>query len=178
MNLDQHTQTLLATHAELIRLAIAVRQDRDLAPALFEVLHNLEEDGWTNLVRGMIDFLEGRELDLARFDAEDRAILAAMQRGLAEPDFLAELEQAGQTLAAGPLAALVYAATQGESEALESLTTLRAAADTEAARASTQALVRMIEGERDPHALSQGLPEAQARLIQAVLSELVGLEKD
>ncbi|MGC8733385.1 MAG: hypothetical protein ACP5RC_14165, partial [Halothiobacillaceae bacterium] len=66
------------THAELIRLAVAVRQDSDLAPALFELFREMEEAGWNALVKAMIDFVNKEAVDLAALDEEDRAILQAM----------------------------------------------------------------------------------------------------
>jgi hypothetical protein len=164
------------THAELIRLAVAVRQDSDLAPALFELFHEMEEAGWNALVKAMIDFVNGKAVDLAALDEEDRAILQAMQRGLEEPSFLAELEQDAAHQAAAPLAALIYAATLGEREALETMAGLREAADTPAAIATSEALIAIVEGARAADELTANLPEEQARLVRAVLEALAALE--
>ncbi|MGB9670215.1 MAG: hypothetical protein ACP5OY_06470 [Halothiobacillaceae bacterium] len=164
------------THAELIRLAVAVRQDSDLAPALFELFREMEEAGWNALVKAMIDFVNKEAVDLAALDEEDRAILQAMQRGLEDPTFLAELEQDAAHQAAAPLAALIYAATLGEREALETMAGLREAADTPAAIATSEALIAIVEGARAADELTANLPEEQARLVRAVLRELAGLE--
>ncbi len=166
----------MLTHAELIRLAVAVRQDADLAPALFELLQAMEEAGWGALVKAMIGFIQGEEVDLAPLDEEDRAIVQAMQRGLEDPHTLVALEEDAAQQAAAPLAALIYAATQGQVEALEAVAGLRELADTPASRASCEALIAIVEGARDAAALSAGLPEEQARLVCAVLGELAALE--
>lgn len=170
-----HSQ-IAHTHAELIRLAVAVRQDSDLAPALFELLHEMEEAGWNALVKAMIDFVNGDDIDLQALDEEDQAILQAMQRGLEDPIFLTELEQHASQQAAAPLAALIYAATMGEREALEALAGLREAADTPTATATAEALIAIVEGEREVGTLTTGLPDAQACLVRAVLTELAALE--
>lgn len=167
---------IATTHAELIRLAIAVRDDRDLAPALFELFKEMEEAGWTDLVRGMIDFVEGRDIDIEGMDDEDEAILIAMQRGHEDKDFLATLEIDAAQAAAPALAALIYAATQGEREALEAMAGLREAADTPAAIATSEALIDIVEGARDARIVVASLPDEQARLIRAVLEQLAELE--
>ncbi|MEW6446216.1 MAG: hypothetical protein ACOZAQ_08085 [Pseudomonadota bacterium] len=164
------------THAELIRLAVAVREDRDLAPALFEPLRELEEAGWSGLVKAMIAFVNDEEIDMDPLDEEDHAIIIAMQRGLEDKEWLAGLEQDAAAQAAPALAALIYAATQGEREALEAMASLRDAADTPAAVATSAALIAIIEGERSALSLTVGLPEEQARLIGTVLEELASLE--
>jgi len=169
-------QQITHTHAELIRLAVAVRQDPALAPTLFELFHELEEAGWSGLVKAMIDFVNGEAVDLAALDEEDQIILRAMQRGLEEPDFLAELEQDAAQQAAAPLAALIYAATCGEREALETLMGLREAADTPTAIATSEALIAIVEGTRAAEELTANLPKEQARLVRAVLEELSVLE--
>ncbi len=167
---------IATTHAELIRLAIAVREDSDLAPTLFELLHEMEEGGWTGLVKAMIDFVNGQDVDSSALDEEDHAILTAMQRGLEDKAWLAELEHDAATQAAPALAALIYAATQGEREALEALAGLRDAADTPTAVRTSEALIAIVEGSRKADALSARLPEEQARLIRAILDELATLE--
>lgn len=167
---------IATTHAELIRLTIAVREDADLAPALFELFKDMEEAGWTDLVKGMIDFVEGRDIDTEGLDDEDEAILMAMQRGHEDGDFLAELEVDAAAVAAPALAALIYAATQGELEALETLAGLREAADTPTAIATAEALIAMVEGTRDADTLVTGLPDEQARLMRAVMQHLIALE--
>ncbi|MEF3193648.1 MAG: hypothetical protein K6346_05510 [Halothiobacillaceae bacterium] len=160
----------------LIRLAVALRQDPDLAPALFELFREMEEAGWNALVKAIIDFVNGEAVDLAALDEEDRAILTAMQRGLEDKAWLAELEQDAATQAAPALAALIYAATLGEREALETIAALREATDTPAASATTEALIAIVEGTRAADELTANLPEEQARLVRAVLGELARLE--
>lgn len=167
---------IATTHAELIRLAIAVREDSDLAPTLFELFHDMEEAGWNALVKGMIDFVNGQDIDLDGMDEEDRAILTAMQRGLEDKAWLAELEQDAAAQAAPALAALIFAATQGERDALEALAGLRDAADTPTAVRTSEALIAIVEGAREADDLTARLPEEQTRLIRAVLDELATLE--
>jgi len=174
MNNFQHQ--IATTHAELIRLGVAVREDRDLAPTLFELFKDMEEAGWSNLVRGMIDFVEGRDIDIEGMDDEDQAILIAMQRGHENKDFLISLELDAAKAAAPALGALIYAATQGEREALEAMAGLHDAADTATALATAEALIDIIEGARNPEALAERLPPEQARLVQAILEQLSKLE--
>jgi hypothetical protein len=71
---------------------------------------------------------------------------------------------------------VIYAATQGEREALEALAELHQAADTPAALATSAALIAIIEGERDADVLGQNLPDEQVQLVQAVLVALHELE--
>jgi len=103
-----------------------------------------------------------------------------LELAAAQPDDFAALAAQATTTniqhAAQALAAVVYAATIGEREALETLAELHHAADTPAALATSAALISMIEGERDAAQLCQNLPAEQSDLILAVLKALHRLE--
>ena len=61
-------------------------------------------------------------------------------------------------------------------EALETMAGLREAADTPVASATTEALIAMVEGARVADELVTGLPDEQARLVRAVMQQLIALE--
>ncbi|MEW5837499.1 MAG: hypothetical protein AB1717_01515 [Pseudomonadota bacterium] len=180
---------ILSAHLELIQLSLAARQSRAAREELATLLHAMHDDGWQALSHalrqrlGVSSGAQGHaqgDTSTMELDDEDRSILRLIDDALAQPEafaaLAAESAAANRRHAAQALAALVYAATQGEREALEALAELQQAADTPASVATSAALIHLVEGERNIDALNQNLPEEQAQLLQAVLSELAELE--
>ncbi len=173
---------IAATHLELIQCVLAAQRDSSKINALATLLDDMHEHGWlglTHTLRQRFDLPTSIE-HTAELDDEDRAILELLEVAAAQPDDFAALAAQATTThtqhAAQALAAVVYAATIGEREALETLAELHQAADTPTALATSAALISMIEGERNAEALSQALPAEQRALIAAVLCELNKLE--
>jgi len=173
---------IAAAHLELIQYVLAAQNDSSKINALAAVLDDMHEHGWlglTHTLRQRFDLPTTAE-HAAELDDEDRAILELLELAAAQPDDFAALAAQATTTntqyAAQALAAVVYAATIGEREALETLAELHQAADTPAALATSAAFISMIEGERDAETLSQNLPAEQRALILAVLEALHSLE--
>jgi len=173
---------IAAAHLELIQCVLAAQHDPGEIDALAAVLADMHEHGWlglTHTLRQRFDLPTTAD-HVAELDDEDRAILELLELAAAQPDDFAALAAQSTTTniqhASQALAAVVYAATIGEREALETLAELHHAADTPAALATSAALISMIEGERDAAQLSQNLPAEQSDLILAVLKALHSLE--
>ena len=174
---------IAAAHFELIQLCLTAQHDPSKLNALAAMLDDMHDHGWQGLTHTLRQrfALPITQDSAAELDDEDRAILELLELAAAQPDdFIALAAQAkdhNTQHAAQALAAVVYAATQGEREALETLAELHQAADTPAALATSAALISMIEGERDAARLAQSLPAEQTALIHAALEALQALEK-
>ena len=179
-----YQRQIASTHLELIQLA-AYANSAEQQQQLQQLVEHMQNDGWHNLSLAMQAQCGLKPVDLLTdspqaLDEEDQAILELIHFAQKQPAAFAEFAQAAQSAqqhtAAQALAALVYAATQGEREALEALAELQQAADSPAALATSSALIAMIEGERDPARLSQNLPDEQAQLIRNILLQLDAFE--
>jgi len=175
-------QQIAASHGELIRLVLASSSDVQAIPALSALLDDMHNNGWSALAFTLRQRILPAQAqgEIPPLDEEDHAILQLIEyfeENTQELDTLDTHGAAQNTQLAGQaLAAVVYAATQGEREALEAIAELHQAADTPAALAASAALIRMIEGERTADTLSHDLPAEQAALIHAVLEALHILE--
>lgn len=173
---------IAAAHLELIELSLAAPHDPHARTQLAAHLDIMHSDGWQALSHALQQRfgLPSQHDSTMQLDDEDHAIIALIEHAQSHPeDFAVLAAQAAannQQHVAQALAAVVYAATQGEREALEALAELHQAADTPAALAASAALIRMIEGERDAETLSHELPAEQSALIHAVLKALHSLE--
>ena len=175
-------QQIAAAHLELIQLTLAAAHDTDAHAQLVVLLHTMHSDGWEALSHALQTRLglNPQEPPASVLDDEDRHILELIEHAQQHPAaFEAFAQQAAAhnlQHTAQALAALIYAATQGEREALETLAELHQAADTPAALATSAALIHIVEGERQIAALGSTLPDAQVQLVQMVLAELHELE--
>lgn len=168
---------IAAAHHELLTACLRAHEDATQRPALAKLLDDMQHDGWLALSQHLRQRYALTDTATASppLDEEDHAIVQCLDAILAQPALLDEW-RTDATPIAEALAALVYAATQGEREALEALDELRASADTPTAEATSQALIAMIEGERDLRQLSAHLPAEQAELITQVMHALRVLE--
>ena len=175
-------QQIAAAHLELIQLTLAAAHDPHAKAQLGTLLNTMHDDGWQALSHTLQTRLglATQEHTASQLDDEDQSILELIDDAQHHPAaFQAFAEQAtahNLRHTALALAALIYAATLGEREALETLAELHQAADTPQALATSAALIHIVEGERRLDALSHSLPEEQTRLIQALLNELAELE--
>jgi len=173
---------IAAAHLELIQLSLAAPHDTRAQAHLAAHLGIMHSDGWEALSCALQQRfgLPSKHDSAMQLDDEDRAIIALIEHAQSHPEDFAALTARATTTntqhAAQALAAVIYAATQGEREALETLAELHQAADTPAALATSAALISMIEGERDAAQLCQTLPAEQSALILAVLEALHSLE--
>lgn len=177
---DKHRQIVLA-HAGLIRAVVIACQNRERRAELEPLLEAAVAHGWTNLVAAIRRLLAGERTSalLAGLDEEDRVIAEAMLRGLQDPSTLPGPEEQPDAGTAAPgLAAMIHAAATGDASALQLLgdmaeQMLRAGGDM--ARLSG-ILRRLVNGERDPDALSRGMSARGKQLVLSILDELAHLQ--
>ncbi len=176
-----------AAHLELIEAittALSPQPDTTARIAARSMIVRYREDGW----QALADILESRladrsddipEASRSTLDEEDRLILSAIDRAIAEPDWLEGVVEQAEFDAAEQIAALILAATWGEREALAALNEMREAAQAAGVDGSTaHAFVAMVEGERNRHTLLATHVNAQAGLVERTLDALERRERD
>lgn len=172
-----------AAHLEFIEPIVAAlaseapagpqRQAADL------MLAHYRETGWERLCDAVEARLDGRDVDAAALDDEDRMILAAIDHAADEPEWLDRAVAAAEAEAANQVAALILAATWGERDALAALNEMRETAQAAGIQGSTaHAFVAMVEGERELARLMAANPNAQGSLVEATLTALQRRERD
>ncbi|NIR59279.1 MAG: hypothetical protein GWO02_07030 [Gammaproteobacteria bacterium] len=165
------------THAELIHGVVAACENPERGRELEPALQASEANGWVELVARIRKILEGRRDEhlLAGLDDEDRAIVAAILRGLQDPRSLPARDQPADPSAAAPgLAALIHDAARGDTEALSYLGNMAeqmSQVGGDMARLSA-ILRRLVNGERDPEALTQDMGRHGETLVLSILEEL------
>lgn len=180
-SLPGYEQQVAQAHAALIVQVVKTLQNPVLRPELDRLLVMAEQNGWTELVATIHRLLQGErgEALLHGLDQEDAAIVRAILRGLQDPGSLPDPNQrADATMAAPGLAHMIQQARSGNVQALELLGHMaeqmtRAGGD----MARLGGLMRrLVDGERDPNVLSQGMGPQGEQLLVSILDELAKLE--
>ncbi len=175
--LPPREQQIIQAHLGLIRRVVLACYEPSQLPELEEVLRASLANGWTALVAATREILGGRRDSglLEGLDEEDRVIIAAMLSGIRDPASLPEPEAGADPTAAAPgLAAIIHAAGSGDAQALSLVAGMaeqmsRIGGD----MARLAAVIRpLVNGERDPEALCQGMGAQGQSLVLSILQEL------
>ncbi len=168
---------ICATHIELITAVADSRRAGQFHPTAQTQIEQYQKNGWVQLAHTLTAWMNGAEPDLARLDAEDQQIIFGIDYATTQPDWLETLSDQAQTEAAESIAQMIFAATWGDFDALELLSSMREAAeDAGVNQSAAHAFVAMVEGERDIHQLHQMFPMAEQSLLNAVLHQLIEKE--
>ena len=168
-------------HTGLIHRVVIACQNRQLVPDLDAVLKTALDNEWVQLVAAIRRILDGvRDIKLLKgLDEEDSVIIESILLGLQNPQTLPSLDAVPDASHAAPgLAAMIYAARTGDTQALSTLAEM-ATSMTQAGgdMARLAAVMRpLIEGERTPEKLCKGMSAQGESLVLAILSELGKLE--
>lgn len=176
----RHLQIVQA-HAGLIVGVVQAIQNRDLLPQIEEALKVTAQNGWTELVAAIRKIMGGAR-DRSVFqglDEEDTVIVEAILRGIQNPASLPDPNvQADPTMAAPGLAHMIHAAATGNMEALQLVANMaeqmtRVGGD----MARVGGIIRrLVDGERNPDILCQGMTAQGESLVLSILEELGKLE--
>jgi len=177
--MQELSSQICATHIELIDMmarALANPEARDEADFL---IAQYREDGWTDLCNTLTAWLDGTQPNSADLDEEDAQIVGGIQRAGKDPSWLASLADEAREQAAINIAALIYAGTWGDHDALGALSQMREAAHAAGMKDSAaDAFVAIVEGERDLDTLVRNHPQADPVLIQSVHGHFQTLEAE
>jgi hypothetical protein len=179
--LPHYEQQVAQAHAALIVQVVKTVHDPSLGPELDRLLVTAEQNGWNALVAAIRRLLGGErgESLLRELDDEDGAIMRTILRGLQDPASLPDPgARADATMAAPGLAHMIQQARSGNVQALELLGHMaeqmsRAGGD----MARLGGLMRrLVDGERNPDVLCQGMGPQGEQLVNSILEELARLE--
>lgn len=175
--LPEQTQQIRLAHAALINLAVSACQTADKQDELDYVLKAALKNGWEDLVRVIRLIVAGqREVSLlAGLDEEDVVIVEAILQGLQDPSSLPDPDApADPSLAAPGLAHMIFSASRGDVQALQAVSMMaEQMSQTEGdMRLLGSQVKRIIDGERDPDALSKGMGPLGQQLVLSILDEL------
>ncbi len=182
MTLPDKKQQVRQVHAMLIVEVVKTCHNKDNLSKLRPVLQASREKGWANLVDAIEQILQGHTNSklLQNLDEEDSIIIDAILQGLQNPSTLPNPQTPQDPKAAAPgLAHMIYAASQGQAQAIQALTitaTQMRQAGGDMTRLS--ALLRpLLDGERDANKLCQNLSPLAEKLLLDILENLNKLEQ-
>lgn len=170
-------QQIIRAHSGLIHRVVSACHDQGQLPALEEILRASLANGWQELVAAARQIVEGRRDSglLSGLDEEDRVVVEAILRGLRDPSTLPEPGAAGDPAAAAPgLAAMIHAAGNGDSQALQLIAGIaeqmsRVGGD----MARLAGIIRpLVNGQRDPEILCRDMGAQGRGLVLSILEEL------
>lgn len=170
-------EQVLRSHAQLIHLVVKACVNPLLKHDLEPVLQTAKTNGWEALTNAIHRVLAGHrdELLLQGLDKSDRIIVKAILQGLQNPDSLPPINQpADPTVAAPGLAHMIHSANHGDAQALHNLSfmaeqMIHTSGDL---RLLGGIMNRLVKGERDADALSEGMSASGRQLVLSVLEEL------
>lgn len=177
MSISERDQQIRQTHAPLIIQVVKACSSAEERDKLEPMLQMAREQGWHELVRRIESILRGQrdESLLLNLDEEDRTIVEAVLQGLQNPGSLPDANvQADATVAAPGIAHMVHAANHGDSQALQALANMaeymiQVPGDM---RQLGGIINRLLQGERDPKVLCEGMGPSGEQLVLDILDEL------
>lgn len=177
---DQQQQIILA-HAPFIRQVVMLSQQAEQAAELEKLLQSATANGWTRLVAAVRRICRGERDNsvLNGLDLEDQVIAEAIMRGIQNPATLPDpAQQSNPALAAPGLAHMIHAAAT-DPQALILISNMaeqmsKAGGD----MARLASIMRpLINGERNPDKLCQGMDGRGETLTMDILQALDQLEE-
>ena len=174
-------QQIVQAHAGLIVGVVQAIQNRELLPQIEEALRVTAQNGWNELVAAIRKIIAGAR-DRSVFqglDDEDTVIVEAILRGIQNPATLPDPNvEADPTMAAPGLAHMIHAAATGNVEALQLVANMaeqmtRVGGDMGRVGGIIR---RLVDGERDPNILCQGMTAQGESLVLSIIEELGKLE--
>ncbi len=180
--LPEKDQQIIEAHTGLIHRVVIGCQNRDMVPDLDEILKQAEQNGWLQLVAAIRKILAGSRdtAILKNLDEEDAVIVGSILRGLQNPETLPDLGKGIDGAMAAPgLAAMINGARTGNLETLQLLGNMaqqmmQAGGD----MARLAGILRpLVQGNREPEELIEGMSEEGEKLVMNILAELEKLDQ-
>jgi len=174
--LPDKAEQIKQTHAPLIIQVVKACQNPQDRPALQAMLDFATQQNWHDLVIAIDAIVEGqRELSLVNnLDDEDTVIITAILQGLQNPETLPTPSEANPAMAAPGIANMIFAANNGDVQALHSLSMMseqmaNASGDMRLLGANIK---RLIDGERDLDILCKDMTVNGEKLMVNLVNEL------
>lgn len=169
-------------HARFINAVVDACIRPDAQDDLEQMLKQAEQAGWKDLV-AIIRRIQAGERDtgmLAMLDDEDQVIATSILQGIQNPATLPDPDvQPDGSMAAPGLAAMIHAAARGDVNALQLLGNMGEQMSKVGGDMSRVSGIfrRLVNGERDPDALTKGMGKQAEGLTLSLLEELGKLEQ-
>jgi hypothetical protein len=176
------TEQIRQFHAQFINAVAKACMKPDERNQLEPLLKQAESAGWKDLVGVIRKIYKGqRETAMLEvLDEEDRVIASSILQGIQNP---ASLPDPGKkpdgSMAAPGLASMIQAAASGNAQALSLLGNMGEQMSKVGGEMSRISGIfrRLVNGERDPETLTEGMARQAEELTLAILEELGKLEK-
>jgi len=174
-------QQIRQVHARFIHAVVFAVNRPEASAELEQLLATAQQNGWLDIVAAVRGILAGRRDDglLTGLDEEDHAIVRGILEGLQNPTGLPDpQEPADASFAAPGLAAMITMAARGQVQALQSLGLMAeqmGLAGGEMAQLGARFRV-LIDGERNPDKLTDGMSAKSSSLMLSILDELAKLD--
>jgi len=177
VSLPEREQQIRMSHAPLIHQVVQACHHQDERPALESILEVALQQGWQDLVKVIRRIVAGSrdEALLNGLDEEDTVIVRSILQGLQDPASLPDPAQQGDATQAAPgLAQMIHAAGRGDAQALRAVSQMAEQmlqAPGDMARLGGN-MKRLVDGERDPDVLCQGMGPSGEQLMLNLIEEL------
>lgn len=177
MDFPDKQQQIIATHAAFIRQVVEFLGNAERRAELDNLLDTADRNGWQALSQAVRRIADGERnlLALSGLDEEDTLIAEAVLRGLQDPASLPDpTRNSDPAMAAPGLAHMIHAAATGNVQALTLISNMAEQMSKVGGDMGQLAgrIRPLINGERDPDRLTQGMSARGERLMLDLLVEL------
>ena len=172
---------ILQSNAGLIHRVVMHCNNPDSVPDLEQILHQAEQNDWTQLVAAIRAVMSGDrdEEVLVGLDEEDAVVIKAILDGIESAQTLPDLQgDFNSELAAPGIASLIQVSAAGGAHALQIVTSMASQLLQQGGDMATLAgrIHPLIQGERDADKLCAGMSGNGLKLMQDILAELQKIE--
>ncbi len=179
--MNHRVDQIRTVHAGFINGVVEVCNGRGSRADLDRVLDAAAANGWDDVVAATRRIVAGSRSEslLSGLDDEDATIVSSILEGLRNPDSLPSVSAQPDAAHAAPgLAGIVHAAAHGDTDALRALGGMAEQMSAAGGDMAQLAAVmrRLLNGERDPEQLSEGMGARARGLLCSVIDELNRLD--
>ena len=176
-NTPSQEEQIRLSHAVLIHQVVHACQNDTAKQQLKPMLDMATQQNWHELVSAINKIVAGQRGEdlLNNLDEEDKVIIKSILQGLQNPASLPKVDQqADPTMAAPGLASMINAASRGDAQALQAASFMAdQMTNTQGDMRQLGGIMkRLIDGERDPDALTKKMSANGKQLVMQLLDEL------
>jgi len=176
-NTPSQEEQIRLSHAVLIHQVVHACQNDTAKQQLKPMLDMATQQNWHELVSAINKIVAGQRGEdlLNNLDEEDKVIIKSILQGLQNPASLPKVDQqADPTMAAPGLASMINAASRGDAQALQAASFMAdQMTNTQGDMRQLGGIMkRLIDGERDPDALTNKMSANGKQLVMQLLDEL------
>lgn len=176
-SIPEQEEQIRLSHAMLIHQVVHACQNETAKIQLKPMLDMATQQSWHELVTAINKVVSGQRGEdiVAPLDDEDKIILKSILLGLQNPATLPDVQQqADPTMAAPGLASMINAACRGDAGALQAASLMaEQMTNTQGDMRQLGGIMKkLVDGERDPDALTKKMSANGKQLVMQLLDEL------